>query len=136
MNTEILHIYTDGSCKGNPGRGGWAFYIPSTEYNESGVSDHTTNNIMELKAIIKALEYRNKNVLIKTDSKYVQLGITKWILNWKKNGWKTCKNEPVKNQNLWLQLDNLMNDTVQFEWVKGHASDMNNNIVDRIANNY
>lgn len=126
-------IYTDGSCKKNPGPGGWAFYIPMTKHHESGCDYSTTNNRMELIAIISALKYNNQNVIIKTDSRYVQLGITEWIHKWKMNDWKTANKTDVKNKDLWTLLDSLRNDTVNFEWVKGHSTDEFNCIVDQLA---
>ena len=128
-----MEIYTDGSCKKNPGPGGWAFYIPSINYNQQGSVPETTNNRMELTAIIKALEYSNKNVTIFTDSKYVQLGITEWIHKWKLNNWKTSKKSDVKNKDLWTILDELKNNSVFFEWVKGHSLNESNRVVDLLA---
>ena len=134
----MIKIYTDGSCLGNPGDGGWAAIIIENEKKThiKGSKKDTTNNQMELLAPIKALEKipQGSKVQIFTDSKYVKSGITEWIHNWKKNGWKTANKQPVKNQNLWTELDNM---TIAYEiewiWVKGHSSDKLNNEVDLIA---
>ena len=134
----MIKIYTDGSCLGNPGDGGWAAIIIENEKktNIKGSKKDTTNNQMELLAPIKALEKipQGSKVQIFTDSRYVKSGITEWIHNWKKNGWKTANKQPVKNQDLWTELDNM---TIAYEiewiWVKGHSSDKLNNEVDLIA---
>ena len=134
----MIKIYTDGSCLGNPGDGGWAAIIIENEKKThiKGSKKDTTNNQMELLAPIKALEKipQGSKVQIFTDSKYVKSGITEWIHNWKKNGWKTANKQPVKNQDLWIELDNM---TIAYEiewiWVKGHSSDKLNNEVDLIA---
>ena len=134
----MIKIYTDGSCLGNPGKGGWAAIILNEgEKTEiKGSKKDTTNNQMELLAPIEALKKipKGSKVQIFTDSKYVKSGITEWIHNWKKNGWKTANKQPVKNQDLWTELDNM---TIAYEiewiWVKGHSSDKLNNEVDLIA---
>ena len=134
----MIKIYTDGSCLGNPGDGGWAAIIIENEKKTyiKGSKKDTTNNQMELLAPIKALEKipQGSKVQIFTDSRYVKSGITEWIHNWKKNGWKTANKQPVKNQDLWTELDNM---TIAYEiewiWVKGHSSDKLNNEVDLIA---
>ena len=134
----MIKIYTDGSCLGNPGDGGWAAIIIENEKKTriKGSKKDTTNNQMELLAPIKALEKipQGSKVQIFTDSKYVKSGITEWIHNWKKNGWKTANKQPVKNQDLWTELDNM---TIAYEiewiWIKGHSSDKLNNEVDLIA---
>ena len=109
---SILKIYTDGACKGNPGVGGWGAILKySSSIKEiKGFSKKTTNNIMELTAVIKALESLNRSciIIITTDSNYVKNGITDWINNWKNNGWKTAKKQPVKNKDLWVALDQLV----------------------------
>ena len=136
----MIKIYTDGSCLGNPGDGGWAAIIIENEKKThiKGSKKDTTNNQMELLAPIKAIEKipQGSKVQIYTDSKYVKSGITEWIHNWKKNGWKTANKQPVKNQDLWTELDNM---TIAYEiewiWVKGHSSDKLNNEVDLIARN-
>ena len=134
----MIKIYTDGSCIGNPGTGGWAAVIINGKNEEviSGSKNNTTNNQMELLAAIKALSNFNKKKSLKifTDSNYVKDGITKWIKNWEKNNWKTSAKKPVKNQELWKKLDKLVKfHDVKWEWVKGHSSDNLNNKVDEIA---
>ena len=134
----MIKIYTDGSCLGNPGNGGWAAIIidDKKKIQIKGSKKDTTNNQMELLAPIKALKKipKGSNVQIFTDSKYVKSGITEWIHNWKKNGWKTVNKQPVKNKELWTELDNLTNEfKIKWNWVKGHSSDVLNNEVDLIA---
>ena len=134
----MIKIYTDGSCLGNPGNGGWAAIIIEDEKKThiKGSKKDTTNNQMELLAPIKALQKipQGSKVEIFTDSKYVKSGITEWILNWKKNGWITANKQPVKNKDLWTELDNLtIAHEIKWIWVKGHSSDKLNNEVDLIA---
>ena len=134
----MIRIYTDGSCLGNPGNGGWAAIIIEDEKKTQikGSKKDTTNNQMELLAPIKALKKipKGSNVQIFTDSKYVKSGITEWIHNWKKNGWKTANKQPVKNKDLWTELDLLTNEfKIKWIWVKGHSTDSLNNEVDLIA---
>ena len=134
----MIKIYTDGSCLGNPGNGGWAAIIidDKKKIQIKGSKKDTTNNQMELLAPIKALKKipKGSNVQIFTDSKYVKLGITEWIHSWKKNGWKTASKQPVKNKELWNELDNLTNEfEIKWSWVKGHSTDKLNNEVDLIA---
>ena len=134
----MIRIYTDGSCLGNPGNGGWAAIIIEDEKKThiKGRKKDTTNNQMELLAPIKALKKipKGSNVQIFTDSKYVKSGITEWIHNWKKNGWKTANKQPVKNKDLWTELDLLTNEfKIKWIWVKGHSIDSLNNQVDLIA---
>ncbi len=134
----MIKIYTDGSCLGNPGNGGWAAIIidDKKKIQIKGSKKDTTNNQMELLAPIKALKKipKGSTVQIFTDSKYVKSGITKWIHNWKKNGWKTANKQPVKNKELWTELDNLTNEfMIKWNWVKGHSTDVLNNEVDLIA---
>ena len=134
----MIKIYTDGSCLGNPGNGGWAaiIIIDKKKIQIKGSKKNTTNNQMELLAPIKALKKipKGSNVQIFTDSKYVKSGITEWIHNWKKNGWKTANKQPVKNKELWSELDNLTNVfKIKWSWVKGHSKDVLNNEVDLIA---
>ena len=134
----MIKIYTDGSCIGNPGNGGWAAIIINNEKKTQikGSKKNTTNNQMELLAPIKALKKITKGskVQIFTDSKYVKLGITEWIHNWKKNGWKTANKKPVKNKELWTELDLLSNSfEIKWSWVKAHSTDKLNNEVDLIA---
>ena len=134
----MIKIYTDGSCLGNPGNGGWAAIIIEDEKKThiKGSKKDTTNNQMELLAPIKALQKipQGSKVQIFTDSKYVKSGITEWILNWKKNGWITANKQPVKNKDLWTELDNMtITHEIKWIWVKGHSSDKLNNEVDLIA---
>ena len=134
----MIKIYTDGSCLGNPGNGGWAaiIIIDKKKIQIKGSKKNTTNNQMELFAPIKALKKipKGSNVQIFTDSKYVKSGITEWIHNWKKNGWKTANKQPVKNKELWTELDNLTYEfQIEWNWVKGHSTDALNNEVDLIA---
>ena len=131
-------IYTDGACLGNPGPGGWAAII--LERNEkkklSGSEKNTTNNRMELSAIIQAMSsfHKKKNLKIVTDSKYVIDGINLWLKRWKSNDWKTSAKKPVKNKDLWMKLDDLLNEhSVELEWVKGHSGDKFNEEVDSLA---
>ena len=134
----MIKIYTDGSCLGNPGNGGWAAIIidDKKKIQIKGSKKDTTNNQMELLATIKALKKipKGSNVQIFTDSKYVKSGITEWINNWKKNGWKTASKQPVKNKDLWTELDQMTNEfQIKWIWVKGHSTDVLNNEVDLIA---
>ena len=134
----MIKIYTDGSCIGNPGNGGWAaiLLINEKKIKIKGNKKNTTNNQMELLAPIKALKKipKGSKVQIFTDSKYVKLGITEWIHNWKKNGWKTANKKKVKNIQLWTKLDLLSNEfEISWNWVKAHSSDKLNNEVDLIA---
>ena len=141
MNTNhtTLKIYTDGACKGNPGPGGWGALLDyEGKIKEiNGYSANTTNNIMELTAVIKSLKELNRpcNIIITTDSNYVKNGITKWIHNWKKNGWKTANRKPVKNKELWESLDNLTKGhTINWQWIKGHSGHSENERADTLAN--
>ena len=134
----MIKIYTDGSCIGNPGAGGWAAIILDGKNEKiiSGNKNNTTNNQMELLAAIKALSNFNKKTSFKifTDSNYVKDGITKWIKNWKKNNWKTSAKKPVKNQELWKKLDKLVKlHDVKWEWIKGHSTNIYNNLADELA---
>ena len=134
----MIKIYTDGSCLGNPGNGGWAAIIidDKKKIQIKGSKKDTTNNQMELLAPIKALKKipKGSNVQIFTDSKYVKSGITEWIHNWKKNGWKTANKQPVKNKELWNELDNLTEKfEIKWSWVKGHSTDTLNKEVELIA---
>ena len=133
----MIKIYTDGSCIGNPGKGGWAAIIidDGKKIQIKRNKKNTTNNQMELLAPIKALSKITKGskVQIFTDSKYVKSGITEWIHNWKKNGWKTANREPVKNKELWEELDLLANEfKIKWSWVKANSTDKLNNEVDLI----
>ena len=134
----MIKIYTDGSCIGNPGNGGWAAIIIDNgkKTQIKGSKKETTNNQMELLAPIKALKKipKGSKVQIFTDSKYVKSGITEWIHNWKKNGWKTANKKEVKNKELWTELDNLSNTfEIKWSWVKAHSTDKLNNEVDLLA---
>ena len=136
----MIKIYTDGSCKGNPGLGGWGALLV---HNEQSIEIfdgelETTNNRMELKAVIEALNHAssmNDDVQIYTDSSYVQKGIQEWIHNWKKNDWRSSNKKPVKNQDLWQELDTLNSSLkVEWFWVKGHAGHPGNERADFLAN--
>ena len=134
-----IEIFTDGACRGNPGKGGWGVMIRSNGLEESlyGGNISTTNNIMELTAAIKALEYipENSNVVLTTDSKYVMQGITEWIKNWKIRDWKTASKKPVLNKELWKRLDSLTYlHSIEWKWVKGHSGHRENEIADQLAN--
>jgi len=136
-NDEI-HIHTDGACSGNPGPGGWGALMRWRDHERelSGSEADTTNNRMELTAAIRALEAvkRPARVVVHTDSTYVEDGITRWIHGWKKNGWKTAAKKPVKNEDLWRQLDAaLAPHKVEWRWVKGHAGDPDNERADQLA---
>ena len=134
----MIKIYTDGSCIGNPGKGGWAAIIfdEGKKTEITGSKKDTTNNQMELLAPIEALKKipKGSKVQIYTDSKYVKSGITEWIHNWKKNGWKTANKKEVRNRELWTELDLLNNEfEIQWSWIKGHSTDVLNNEVDLLA---
>ncbi len=136
---NILIIYTDGACRGNPGMGGWGAILKYEDNIKeiNGFSKDTTNNIMELTAVIEALKQLNRscNIIITTDSNYVKNGITKWIHNWKLNGWKTANKKPVKNKDLWMQLDELSKQhQIKWKWIKGHSGHPENERADTLAN--
>jgi ribonuclease HI len=136
---SVVEIYTDGACRGNPGPGGWGALLSSGEHEKelSGAEVLTTNNRMELTAVIRALEAlkRPSEVRIFTDSEYVRRGITEWVRNWKARGWKTADRKPVKNQDLWERLDTLAaGHKIEWRWVKGHSGVPGNERVDRLAN--
>ena len=151
---SILTVYTDGGCSGNPGPGGWGYVIvegpcdhsgagtdPSCEHRRSGGERNTTNNRMELTAVIEALRdiadssrWQQLPVTVYTDSQYVQKGITQWIAGWKRNGWRTASKAPVKNQDLWMLLDKTVSTlAVQWMWVKGHAGIYYNEVCDQLT---
>ena len=136
----MIDAYTDGSCLGNPGPGGWAYLINTNPKIEaSGGKYITTNNVMEMTAIIKVLEkfseLKYKYVRVFTDSNYVKMGLTEWSKNWERNGWKTVKGEDVKNKDEWIQMVELMRkfDIVDIKWVKAHNGNINNEYVDTKA---
>lgn len=134
----MIEVYTDGSCLGNPGTGGWAFQIfnEGTIINHFGYQLDTTNNQMELTAAIKALEFLQKEseIILFTDSTYVRNGITSWISNWKKNNWKNSQRKDVKNKILWEKLDVLNSQkNITWKWVKAHDINEHNNKVDLLA---
>ena len=136
---KTVSLYTDGACKGNPGKGGWGVLMRygSHEKELFGGEAHTTNNRMELTAIIQGLAALNRPcaVVIYTDSQYVKNGMEKWIHGWKKNGWKTAAKQPVKNEDLWRQLDQLAaQHQIQWQWVRGHAGHAENERADALAN--
>ena len=132
-------IYTDGACTGNPGPGGWGAVIfdqDDKQKNISGSEKNTTNNRMELLAAIMSLKKikTNSEVVIFTDSTYVKNGITEWMKNWKKSGWKNSSKKPVKNKDLWEKLDKLCEaNSVSWKWVKGHSTNEFNNLADELA---
>ena len=131
-------IYTDGACSGNPGKGGWGAILIYNKEERciSGSKQLTTNNQMELTATIEALKAISKpsNIALYTDSQYVKKGITSWIFNWKKNGWKTANKKPVANKDLWIELNKYVDfHSVNWFWVKGHSGDRYNEIADKLA---
>ncbi|MCU7800053.1 MAG: ribonuclease HI [gamma proteobacterium symbiont of Lucinoma myriamae] len=134
-----IYIYTDGACKGNPGPGGWGALMKynGTEKEFFGGEKETTNNRMEMTAAIQALTQLTRpcDVVLTTDSQYLRQGITQWIVNWKKRGWKTSSKQPVKNVDLWKQLDSLVQQhKVTWHWVKGHSGHIENERADELAN--
>jgi ribonuclease HI len=133
-----VHIYTDGACLGNPGPGGWAALLRSNGHEKElvGAASQTTNNRMEMRAAINALNALNRPcvVTIHTDSQYLRQGITQWVKNWQRNGWKTASKKPVKNKDLWQALLKAIEPhEVRWEWVKGHAGHEENERVDALA---
>ncbi len=138
-NNSAVEIFTDGACRGNPGPGGWGALMRygDTEKQLYGGERHTTNNRMELLAAIRALEALKRpcKVTLTTDSQYVRLGITEWLPNWKKRNWKTASKKPVKNDDLWRELDQLaQTHDISWHWVKGHSGHRENEIADDLAN--
>lgn len=136
---EWVQAYTDGACKGNPGPGGWGVLLVYKGQRKElhGGEGNTTNNRMELRAVIEALKSlkRPAHIHIHTDSQYVHKGISEWLAGWKRKGWKTADGKPVKNQDLWMELDELdSRHQVKWEWVKGHAGHPGNEEADRLAN--
>jgi ribonuclease HI len=137
--TEPVVIYTDGACRGNPGPGGWGAVLnfKGNARELCGGEPETTNNRMELMAVIQALETLTRpcTVQLHSDSKYVLHGITEWLENWKKRGWRTAANKPVKNEDLWRQLDEARNrHQIEWIWVKGHSGNNGNDRADKLAN--
>ncbi len=138
-NTEVVTVYADGACKGNPGPGGWGVLIRMGQHSKElfGGEIMTTNNRMELTAVIRALEALKRSCQLKiyTDSVYVQKGMTEWIVGWKARGWRTSDKKPVKNDDLWQQLDELAQaHEIEWIWVKGHAGHEGNERADALAN--
>jgi ribonuclease HI len=134
-----IEVFTDGACKGNPGPGGWGALLRYRDNERSlyGGESHTTNNRMELRAAIEALNALKEpcEVTLTTDSQYVRKGITEWIENWKKRGWRTAGREPVKNVDLWQALDaQCQRHTVHWHWIKGHSGHRENELADALAN--
>lgn len=140
MSTETIEVYTDGACSGNPGPGGWGAVIRQNNKEEtlSGGEPLTTNNRMEMMAAIASLESFSTGVSLSlyTDSKYLKDGITKWIANWKRNGWLTADKKPVKNQDLWKRLEQaLEKHQIEWHWIKGHDGHKDNEKADALARN-
>ena len=138
-NSNLVQIFTDGACKGNPGPGGWGAIMKYGDHVKelNGYSAETTNNIMELTAVIEALKSLTRPcaIILTTDSNYVKNGITQWIHNWKKKGWKTANKKPVKNKECWLQLDvEVQRHQIEWKWVKGHSGHPENERADELAN--
>ncbi|MEO1568810.1 MAG: ribonuclease HI [Pseudomonadota bacterium] len=136
--TDVIEIWTDGACSGNPGPGGWGALLKSGDHEKelSGGETGTTNNRMELIAAIEALNALKQpsKVRLHTDSTYVKDGLTKWMAGWKKNGWRTAARKPVKNKDLWQALDAACKShTIEWIWVKGHAGDPGNERADALA---
>ncbi len=134
-----VEIFTDGACRGNPGPGGWGVLLRSNGVEKSlhGGEADTTNNRMELQAAIEGLKALNEacDVVLTTDSNYVRQGISQWISNWKRNGWRTSDKKPVKNVDLWKALDSQVErHTVDWRWVKGHSGHRENEMADQLAN--
>ena len=139
MTEDIVEIFTDGACRGNPGPGGWGVLLryKDNEKQLKGAESETTNNRMELMAAIVGLESlkRPSKVSLTTDSQYVKNGINQWIHNWKKNGWKTAARKPVKNADLWQRLDEALGQhELSWHWVRGHSGHRENEIADQLAN--
>jgi ribonuclease HI len=138
MNSKVI-MHTDGACRGNPGPGGWGVVLDSSEQSKSlnGYDPDTTNNRMELMAVIEGLRALKRpcDVELVTDSKYVMQGINAWMANWKRNGWKTAARKPVKNIDLWQQLDEeVQRHVINWRWVKGHSGNPGNERADELAN--
>ncbi|MBF6616387.1 MAG: ribonuclease HI [Candidimonas sp.] len=139
MQSSQVEIWTDGACKGNPGLGGWGALLRQGKHEKAlyGGEPHTTNNRMELMAVIQALQALKRpcKVVVHTDSQYVQKGMNEWLANWKRRGWRTADKKPVKNADLWQQLDELVQEhELTWRWVRGHAGDPGNEKADELAN--
>ncbi len=138
MNKDLITVYTDGACSGNPGPGGWAYIVfqKIIVRKDSGGELKTTNNRMEMTAIINALKIfrKDSHIIVNTDSKYVINGITKWIISWKKNNWVGSNKKKVKNCDLWKELDYLKDrHEIKWQWIKGHSGECMNEMVDKMA---
>ena len=139
LDKNKIQMFTDGACKGNPGIGGWGVLIKGSGASKElkGFESDTTNNRMELIAVIEGLKFVDKDAHVElvTDSKYVKNGINEWIVNWKRNGWKTAAKKPVKNKDLWQVLDELVQKrAIAWKWVKGHSGHPGNEKADQLAN--
>ena len=137
--SDIIEAFTDGACRGNPGPGGWGVLLRFNDHEKRlcGGEVETTNNRMELMAVIKALESLNRDCKVKvtSDSQYVLKGISEWMVNWKKRGWKTAAKKPVKNVDLWQRLDKAQEcHDIEWVWIKGHSGHIENEIADALAN--
>ena len=139
MTADVVEVYADGACKGNPGAGGWGVLLVCGAHTKElfGGEPRTTNNRMELTAVIRAIEALKRSVRVRmhTDSQYVQKGISIWIHDWKKRGWRTADKKPVKNIDLWRRLDELAaQHEIEWIWIKGHAGHPGNERADALAN--
>jgi len=139
MNDDLVEIWTDGACKGNPGPGGWGVLLRAGGHEKTlhGGEARTTNNRMELLAVIEALRALRRpcRIVLHTDSQYVHKGITEWLANWKRRGWRTADRQPVKNADLWQMLDAAVaGHEISWRWVRGHAGDPGNERADQLAN--
>lgn len=137
--SDVIEAFTDGACRGNPGPGGWGVLLRYNSHEKRffGGEIETTNNRMELMAVIQALESLNRDCVVKvtSDSQYVLKGITEWMDNWKKRGWKTAAKKPVKNVDLWQRLDKAQQShEIEWTWIKGHSGHIENEIADELAN--
>lgn len=137
--SDVIEAFTDGACRGNPGPGGWGVLLRFNDHEKRlcGGEAESTNNRMELMAVIQALESLNRECKVKvtSDSQYVLKGISEWMVNWKKRGWKTAAKKPVKNVDLWQRLDKAQeNHDIEWAWIKGHSGHIENDIADELAN--